>query len=185
MKYLIIFLVFIGNSFAFAKKSPFRSPKKPIEYFLKYTEGDDYNPQKASLSFVANKDLDNTKKVVQLKQVLKGNGIFLHPSQIHNNEHFIDSNSFENIYILNKAFPEIYLEKSNDEWKFPIRTAQAIGVLHQKTYPLGTAYLLNKLSGFGTTKFLGLYIWQLIGIFSLILVCFVIHIYYMENFTLI
>ena len=167
-------LLLSGLSLSLAD-NPFDTPRKTIQYFLNYTEGDNYDPAKAGECFFPNEEHDLGKKAIQLKQILQGNGVFLSASQFPNIKEYRDSIQVKNLVVLHSQFPHLYLEKVGAEWKISNESLKKIAALHEETYPLGTAFLLNKLSGFGSTKFLGLYVWQLIGLFGLVLFCFLIH----------
>ncbi|MEX0883232.1 MAG: mechanosensitive ion channel domain-containing protein, partial [Cyclobacteriaceae bacterium] len=73
------------------------------------------------------------------------------------------------------ALPSVFLEKAGNQWKFSSGTVQQIDVLHKETYPFGTDRLLNLLPKIGSTVYFGLHLWQLVGLFLMILLIFSSH----------
>jgi MscS family membrane protein len=114
---------------------------------------------------------------VQLKQIFEGKGVIIRTSSIPNEANYIDTAATEEhiFYFDKKILPGIFLEKSGKDWKFSSFSVSQIEELHSETYPYGTAKLLNILPKIGTQEYFGLQLWQLVGIFILILLVFLAH----------
>jgi MscS family membrane protein len=142
-------------------------------------EEDHYFPEKAARALdTKNLGEVNTKRLaVQLKQIFEGKGVIIRTNSIPNEANYTDSTaSGEHIYYFDKKIlPGIFLEKKDDVWKFSPFSVSQIEELHSETYPYGTAKLLNILPKIGTQEYLGLQLWQFVGIFILILLVFLAH----------
>lgn len=120
---------------------------------------------------------DPEELAVKLQQVLEGKGIIIRTSEIPNEPNYVDSasNAEHKYYFDKKRLPAIYLEKQGSQWKFSSFSVSQIAQLHSETYPLGTDKLLNLLPKMGTEQYLGLQLWQILGILILILMTFLAH----------
>lgn len=120
---------------------------------------------------------DPEELAVKLQQVLEGKGIIIRTSEIPNEPNYVDSasNAEHKYYFDKKRLPAIYLEKHGGQWKFSSFSVSQIAQLHSETYPLGTDKLLNLLPKMGTEQYLGLQLWQILGILILILMTFLAH----------
>ncbi|TDQ14762.1 MscS family membrane protein [Algoriphagus boseongensis] len=120
---------------------------------------------------------DKKDLAVKLKQILEGKGVIIHTSEIPNDPNYLDSTAgSEPKYYFDKIkAPNIYLEKSGKQWKFSAFSVSRIERIHAETYPYGTAELLDILPQIGTDEYLGLQLWQLIGLGILIILTFLAH----------
>jgi MscS family membrane protein len=155
------------------------TPYSTTLYFFFHLEEDNFSPDKASkaLEIGKNNNIDAEKLAVRLKQVFEGNGIILNYSQIPDNPDFTDSlvNNQSKYFFDSRHFPQIYLEKKGNEWKFSSHTVSKIDKLYHETYPYGTGRLLNLLPKLGNQVYFGLHFWQLAGIFILVFLLFLSH----------
>jgi MscS family membrane protein len=155
------------------------SPYHTTLTFFFNLEESHFEPEKAgkALDVSGMKNPDAEKLAVQLKQIFEGKGVIIRTSEIPNDQNYRDSTSgAELIYYFDKKnLPGIFLEKEGKDWKFSSFSVSQIEELHSETYPYGTAKLLNILPKIGTQEYLGLQLWQLVGIFILILLVFLAH----------
>ncbi len=138
-----------------------------------------YFPEKAAqtLNFQESNLTESRKLGIKLKQVFEGKGIIVRTSQIPNEPNYRDtlSGNDEVYYFDKQKLPGVFLEKVGNEWKFSAFTVEQIQSLHSETYPYGTDKLLNLLPKIGNEEYLGLHLWQLVGIFILLLLIFLAH----------
>ncbi len=106
---------------------------------------------------------------------MDGSGNYIRLEDIPKTANHFDSLTRRNRYILTDEFPEIYIQKYEDKWQYSEFSVGQIDRLHKKVYPFGTDKLLNLLPNLGTTKYLGLHLWQYLGIFILLTLGFFIH----------
>ena len=164
----------IGNSVNL--NSPYHTT---LTFFYNLEEGH-YEPENAAktLDLSEIKDQNGQQLAVKLKQIFEGKGILIRTNEIPNEQNYTDSSSHndENIYYLDKQkLPGIFLQKYGNAWKFSAFSVSQIDELHSETYPYGTAKLLNILPKIGNQEYIGLHLWQLVGLFILLLLVFLSH----------
>ncbi|MFT5772960.1 MAG: MscS family membrane protein [Algoriphagus sp.] len=155
------------------------SPYHTTLTFFYNLEEDHYFPEKAARTLESKNlgDVNTKTLAVQLKQIFEGKGVIIRPSSIPNEANYTDSTTSEEhiFYFDKKILPGIFLEKNGKDWMFSSFSVGQIEQLHAETYPYGTAKLLNILPKIGTQEYLGLHLWQLVGILILILLVFLAH----------
>ncbi|MEB2784909.1 mechanosensitive ion channel family protein [Algoriphagus persicinus] len=164
----------VGNSVNLS--SPYHTT---LSFFYNLEEGH-YQPENAAktLDLSDIEDQNGQRLAVKLKQIFEGKGILIRTNEIPNEQNYTDSSSAsnENIYYFDKKkLPGIFLQKSGDTWKYSAFSVSQIDELHSETYPYGTAKLLNVLPKIGNQEYLGLHLWQLVGLFILLLLVFLSH----------
>lgn len=155
----------------------FNSPYETIYNHLNYLQDENHIPAQAAKSLFRGdrnqRQINNL--AVELKQILDGSGNFINMDEVPKSADFLDSLSRRNRYVLTKDFPEIYVQKYGDRWLFSEYSVEQIDRLHKRVFPFGTDKLLNILPNLGTTKYLGLHLWQYLGILILVTLGFLIH----------
>lgn len=159
------------------------TPYNTVLTHLKYLQENSYHPSVAAKVFNPNEvgAQEAEKLAVKLKQVLDGQGIFIELDEIPRESNYNDSISNKRRYYLTKKYPDLYVEKVGERWYFSRATVRSIPAWHADVYPFGTDKLLEVLPVFGTTKIMGLHLWQLFGILIIITAAFILH----KLFTLI
>lgn len=155
----------------------FRSPYEAIFNHLEYLQETSHNPEQASKSLFRGKrtQVQLEALAIELKQILDGSGNFILLEDIPTDRNYYDSTSRKNRYILIDEFKEVYVQKYGDNWLFSERTVSEIDKIHKQVYPYGTDKLLNLLPKLGNNRYLGLYLWQYLGILFLITLGFLVN----------
>ncbi|MCA6079067.1 mechanosensitive ion channel family protein [Fulvivirga sedimenti] len=149
-------------------------------YFTVYThldnlQEDNYFPEVAARTLHPSIQDDRQELAIKLKQVLDGSGIIIDMDELPRNQDYYDSASSKYRYYLTDKYPDLYLEKSGDKWYYSEKSVRKITSWHKEVFPFGIDRLLNVLPKIGTRSFLGLHIWQLVGILLLIISAFILH----------
>ncbi|MEM8908224.1 MAG: mechanosensitive ion channel family protein [Bacteroidota bacterium] len=148
------------------------SPYNSIYTHLYYLQTDSYQPALAakSLQVVA----DSARMVqlaIQLKQILDGQGLYIHLNLLPQQNNYLDSTTQKAYYTpFPNRLPEVYLEKVGDQWFYSKATIDRIPSLHKKVFPFGTDLLLNLFPQSSSHTFLGLALWQYLAILFLLLI---------------
>jgi len=184
--FLFIMLLVYVSGFAqnqFKPSYSLISPYQTILTHIRYLEEDNYYPEIASEVFnptrVPQKEAE--KLSTQLLQIYKGAGILISFDKIPTDPNYVDSLSGKQIYVVTSTYPQIYLQKEGDKWFYSRETEENIKKIHKEVFPFGADKLLELLPKLGTKKYVGLHLWQLIGILFIILISLIIH----KVFTLI
>lgn len=151
------------------------SPYHTTLTFFYNLEKDHFFPKRAARTLdKRGVEGDAEDLVIKLQQVFEGKGVVIRTNEIPNDPNFVDStdNAEKKFYFNRDKLPGIYLEKRGRQWRFSAFSVGQIDILHEETYPFGTDQLLNVLPKIGNQEYLGLQLWQWVGIGLLILVTF-------------
>ncbi|MEP1085344.1 mechanosensitive ion channel family protein [Algoriphagus sp.] len=193
-KYILQLFLFIGighssfaqlvtdnqDTFQVGNSVNLSSPYHTTLSFFYNLEESHYHPDKAAqtLDLTGIENPNGERLAIKLKQIFEGKGILIRTSTIPNEQNYSDSTAGdgENIYYFDKSkLPGIFLQKTGESWKYSAFSVSQINELHSETYPYGTAKLLNVLPKIGNEEYLGLHLWQLTGLFILLLLVFLSH----------
>jgi MscS family membrane protein len=151
------------------------SPYHTLHTHLHNLKDDTYKPDIAATVFdpeVVSKE-QAERLAVSLLRIYRGAGIAIDLESVPRSENYTDSTG-NHRYQVSKSYPEIYLEKKRGNWYYSENTVEVIPGLYSRIYPFGIDRLINILPRLGTKSFLGIHIWQYIGILILIALCVVL-----------
>lgn len=114
--------------------------------------------------------------VKRLKRVFEGAGIVIFFDKVPASPDYFDSLYNDHRYIINSRYPEIYLQKKRGRWQFQPETLESIDIVYKELYkfdPKGLIGLELDKSGLNL-HFLGLKLWQWLGIVLFLAACFFI-----------
>lgn len=144
------------------------TPRFALETHLKYLEEPNYRPHVSAKSLYYDDRFsieEMEDRAIKLKRIFDGLGIHIDLQKVPKEPNYSDSLSGNrHIYVLDKNYPDIYLEKIGHRWLYSRHTSNLIPELYDQTYPFGTGKLLDRTLGSSQTRYFGLYIWQYVGI---------------------
>jgi len=160
-----------------------RNPYQTVFTHLNNLQDNNFHPDLSANAFLQE---GITKEIareaaIKLKHILDGEGIYIEMDEIPRDPNYLDSATNKQRYILTDRHPEVYLIKKQNKWVYSKSTIFYVAEQFKKVFPFGTDKLLNLLPKMGSSKYLGLYIWQIIGILIIITLAFIVH----KIFTLI
>jgi len=163
---VVVLLCSLSLAFAAKKGNNFSSPNGAVYNHLFYLQKDSYDPEQSAKSLdIRLKDKENIERAILLKQIFDGKGLYVSMSKIPDDPNHFDSISKKNVFFpFPKELPMVYLEKQGKNWQYAEETIEAIPGLHSKTYPFGTDVLINLVHQQSGRKFLGVYLWQYLGL---------------------
>lgn len=153
------------------------TPFQTILTHLKYMQDETYHPDIAaavfSMSDVADRSLAMSY-AIRLKRILDGKGIYIEMSELPQDENYVDSTTNKPRYYIEKStLPELYLVRKETGWYYGRSTINNIDKWYKEVYPVGTHKLVDVFPH-GGRKYLGLYLWQVMGLFVIILIGFIV-----------
>jgi len=156
---------------------PFDSPYEAMYNHLYYLqEGKQYKPAMAARSLAPTEDsVQATQLAVQLKQILDGKGLFVRWQDVPKDTAYLDSMGRAQYVPFPFQLEEVYLEKTDGQWLYSSNTVDRIEDLHQKVYPLGADVLVQLFPRLGQERFLGMFLWQYLGLFLLLAAALLVH----------
>lgn len=174
-----VFLIALIYSFSGFSQDPLEgkleTPFLTLKTFESNTTIDNYNTKAASVVFNNPNATEKEKMayVKKLQQVLEGAGIFIFYEEVPTNPNYFDSLYNDHRYILNSRYPEIYLQKKRGRWQFQAEVMNAIDDVHGELYKFDPKSLIGlELEKTGLNHFfLGLKLWQWLGIVLFLAAC--------------
>ncbi len=182
IKHILLLSLFLVPAGIFAQSTTnenysLASPYQTILTHIKYLDEDNYEPSVAAKVFdpklVTAEEAEDL--AVKLLQIYKGEGINISFENIPMDPNYTDSITGRQMYVIHKKYPQIYVEKSGKNWYYSKETVESIDEIYKAVYPFGVDKLIDVLPKLGTSKYFGLYMWQLIGILIIVFVAVVIH----------
>ncbi len=107
---------------------------------------------------------EGKRLAVKLKRIFEAKGLMVDFDDIPKDINYLDSATKKNIYVLFEDLPEIYVQKYGDKWYYSKESAKHIRELYEKAYPYSIEEIIGEMPEILTGTFLGLYIWQYIGL---------------------
>lgn len=154
------------------------SPYQTVFTHLRNLQEETFHPEISAKVFnPADAEGERAQELaIKLKQIFDGKGIRIDMDLVPKNPEYRDSiqNNLQR-YVPAEQFPEIYLQKTGSNWYYSSRTVSVIDEIHKDVYPYGTDKLLKLAPKIGHKRFLGLHLWQHIGILVLIFISFIVH----------
>lgn len=158
-----------------------KSPAASIRTHLSNLQLENFHPEISAKTIYPGQDmsLKQRKKLAkQLKQILDAKRLYIViGDKAENPDYTMEQGEDEKVhkYILHQKMPEIYLTKEEGKWYYSQHTISMIPTWYKETFPFGLHRLLSILPPVTSKTFLGLALWQYIGLLSIILVAFILH----------
>lgn len=154
------------------------TPYHTVLTHLHFLQNATYEPEKAAAAFL-HPETDSLRArnlAIMLKQAWDGRGHLVDMGSLPRDAAYVDSVSQRNLFRPVKQTPGIFVERMPDgRWLYSIQSFEAIEDFHGEVFPYGSGILMDLMPKTGSYRFLGLYLWQHLGIFILILFAFLIH----------
>lgn len=152
------------------------SPYQTVYTHLANLQDESFHPELAQKALNLSQGQQGEELAIKLKQIFDGKGYEIDLDNLPKSSAFIDTITGKARVTVDERLPQIYLEKVGNKWLYSAKTVQSIDDLHAEVYPWGTDQLVKLLSnGSSHTKYFGLYSWQILGIFILVLLSFMVH----------
>lgn len=159
-----------------------RNPQKAVATHLYYLQEDNYVPELAIQAFDWEEgkytEKEKVKIAVHLKQIYDGMGVFIDTSKISTNPLYTDSigDNIRYRYTVYPEYPQIYVEKIGKKWMYSSNSIENIEDTFKEVFPYGLHNLVKITASFShQKKYFGLYMYQLVGIFIILIFAFVLH----------
>ncbi len=153
------------------------TPYHSIRTHLHFLQPGSYDASRAAQAFM-HPELSPEEAsdfAIRMKQVFDGKGYYINVSDAPNDPNYTDSLHQEHVYRPTHHLPEIYLSRRGDRWLYSLESIREIDRLHREVFPFGPDLLIDLIPGVGQYTFVGLYIWQHLGIMLLILLSLLLH----------
>ncbi|MBC8343755.1 MAG: DUF3380 domain-containing protein [Bacteroidetes bacterium] len=108
-------------------------------------------------------------------KIYDSKGLSIQYSKLPINTDYKDSVSLNALYIPFQELSIIYVEKIGDKWLYSEATVDAIPNIHKSIFKFGTDKFLTLLPKAGSDKFLGIRIWQWLGMLIIFLLSTILY----------
>ncbi len=152
------------------------SPQKSVHSFIHWQQKGHVIPERYIQPFALfdGEKADKEQLAQQLLKVLDARGLLVVYSEIPDTRNYVDSLSGLPQYILFDELPQVYLTKVGSEWLFSEPTIEQIPELYRATFSSTLEALIDRLPPIAKQEWMGLYNWQIIGLFLWILMALII-----------
>ena len=172
MKKLLFYFLFV-SFFTNAQETvhvDLSNPHATIYTHLYFLQADSYQPKKAAATILGLEEKLAIEKAIKIKKIFDGKGLFIDINKVPNNPNYNDTISSSSSYkyvLFPLRMPQISLEKIGENWYYSSETIGNIDTLYQEVFPWYTESLQKLIPVSGHKKFLGIELWQLIGLLLL------------------
>jgi len=172
MKKLLFFLL-LASFFTNAQETvhvDLSNPHATIYTHLYFLQADSYQPKKAAATILGLEEKLAIEKAIKIKKIFDGKGLFIDINKVPNKPNYNDTISSSSSYkyvLFPLRMPQISLEKIGENWYYSSETIANIDTLYQEVFPWYTESLQKLIPVSGHKKFLGIELWQLIGLLLL------------------
>lgn len=154
------------------------TPYHSILTHLHFLQPSSYDPTSAAMPFM-HEGVDTATAInmaIRLKQSWDGRGLMVNVAGAPRDANHFDTIRQRNVFVPVPHTDEIFLERMPDgRWLYSLESFGAIERLFSDVFPYGSAVLLDLLPTSGSFRFMGLYLWQHIGILIIITLAFLFH----------
>jgi MscS family membrane protein len=154
------------------------TPYHSVTTHIHFLQSSTYNPDKSAQSFLhPGVDPDTAREMaIKLKQAWDGRGHIIDFGALPKDINYIDSITGRHVFIPVPQTPAIYVEKGpSGKWLYSPDSFEAIERFHREVFPYGSDRLIKLIPEGGSFKFIGLFLWQHIGILIIITLAFLLH----------
>ena len=181
MRLISLILFILAWSRLFSQTLPptgsLESPYQAVYQHLYYLQSEHLDPGRASAALTSAGDSATMSRLaIQLKQILDGSGLFVYLDKIPRDPDFRDTLTQSQTYTLFPTEnPSIFLSRNDGRWQYSPETVKLIPELHRRIYPFGTDRLVNWFGQGAQRSFLGIQLWQWIGLALLPVALFLLY----------
>ena len=160
------------------------SPREAVRTHLQNLQAESYHPEVAAKVF--NQEVVSEeqarKLAIKLKQIWDGEGSYINLDEVPNDPEYVDTVSGKSRYVIVNKHPTIYLTRDQNRWQYAESSYEEIERIHDSVYPLGVDFLINLIPAVGHKTFLGLQLWQYLGLLALVIIAWVLYRFFLFIF---
>lgn len=169
----IISLILLIQVIGFAQNS---NPREAVINHLANLQPDSYDEEQSAKSFESYKQVNLEVAARRLKKFFDAKGLFIEVKDIPDSPNYFDSTQADNIYIIDKAYPDIYLKKYGTKWKYSEETVSKINNYYKQIFPEEIKNILSNLPESFFYRLLDIELWKWIGIFIYLIIAIILYV---------
>ncbi|WP_299046647.1 mechanosensitive ion channel family protein [uncultured Polaribacter sp.] len=153
------------------------NPHATVYTHLFFLQKDSYQPKKASKTVLGLSEDKAVEKVIKIKRVLDGKGLFVDFNKIPSNANYKDTigySSYHRYVLFPQRMPQIYVEKIANKWYYSSETLASIDAIYKNVFPWYVQRIQNIIPDYGHNQIFGIEIWQLLAVVLLLMLSVII-----------
>ena len=162
--YLLFLLPFISHAQKDSIGVDLSNPHATLYTHLYFLQSDSYEPKRAAKTILGLSEKEAVKKVIRIKNILDGKGLFVDFDVVPKDPNFKDSiglSSIQKYTPFPQRMPEISVEKIGEKWYYSTETTKKTDVLYSAVFPWYVQKIQDIVPEIGHKKIMGLEYWQL------------------------
>lgn len=151
----------------------FSTPRQAVINFFEWQKQEHYRPEIVAEMFETEPSLNLQARIdraKKLKAIYDSRGLYVNVDQLPNTPDFVDSLTGFAEVVLHKQLPQIFLRKTGNRWLFAQESVNAVPALYSETVSALVEYTIDRMPAFMRVKLLNVELWQIIGIFLVVLI---------------
>ena len=174
----LLFLVsFVTNAQKDSTRVDLSNPNATLHTHLYFLQPDSYQPKKAAKTILGLSEKEAVKKVIRIKKILDGKGLYVDFNIVPLNPNFKDTinySSHEKYTLFPQRMPQVSVEKVGDYWYYSQETVDKIDDIYGAVFPWYVQKIQDILPEFGHKKIIGIEYWQILSVVIFILLAVLI-----------
>jgi MscS family membrane protein len=170
--WLFLLITFYSNAQE-AVNVDLSNPHATIYTHFYFLQDDTYQPKKAAATILGFSESKAIEKVLKIKKVLDGKGLFIDFKKIPDNPNYKDTIGYSSSYkfvLFPERMPKIYVEKIEGKWYYSSETVASIDQIYKEVFPWYVEKLQDLIPASGHKKVVGIELWQLVGLLILVFI---------------
>ncbi len=146
------------------------SPYHSMLTHLHYLQPENLDPNSAAQVIPAEIDsVSRVRMAIKIKKIYDSKGLFVYLNRVPENPDYRDSLSQRAVYTpFPQELPGLYLQRQAGLWQYSRESLRGLEDIYRAAFPYGTHLLVDQLDVKHGERFLGLYLWQYLGLILLI-----------------
>lgn len=186
MKKLSFLFLFVGL-FSFAQKSErvdLSTPNAALYTHVYFLTPENYDIDKSAATVRGLPKGEAQFIAKRIKEIFDGNGLIIDFSEVPIDPNYIDTVDFGVRTLEHNAhryapfpvrLPEVYLEKTGNNWYYSQETIDRLDKVYKKTFPIEFSWFNEKFPDFFKKTLNGILIWKPIAVIITLIICVILY----------
>lgn len=186
MKKVVFIFLFI-SLYSFAQnqqKVDLSTPNATLYTHIYYLMPENYDVAKSATTINGLPDGEAEVVAKKIKEIFDGNGLIIDFSKVPINANYIDTVNFGTRTMEHNAnryapfpirLPQVYLEKTGNNWYYAQETIDNIDKIYKKTFPIEFSWFNTKFPEFFQRDLNGMLVWKPIALIVTLIICIILY----------
>ncbi|MEC9070887.1 MAG: mechanosensitive ion channel family protein [Myxococcota bacterium] len=157
------------------------TPRQAIYGLLYWLQTERFDPVNASAcqdrTGLANPEVRGPELAVKLKKIVDSRGLLVNVDALPDKGDYVNEMGQSAYALFPAELDGVEVVKQRDRWVFSASTLSQIPGIYDKTFPPGLEAVLSSLPKWSMPHFLGMAVWQWLGLLSLLVIAWFVRIF--------